>query len=125
MDALRAGDDLLATDEHVERVAQRRIVLARHRVERPHLRHGLRISQATKVQAHGAARRLIRTHVPMYAQYATMTPRRRGADQRHTVHASDPCADTMSKVCLASCMLISAEASQCGAAQRRQPCSGS
>jgi hypothetical protein len=37
VDALRTGDDLLAADEDVEAVAQRRVVLARHRVERPHL----------------------------------------------------------------------------------------
>lgn len=34
MDALRAADDLLAADEHVERVGVVRVVGARHRVER-------------------------------------------------------------------------------------------
>lgn len=37
MDALSARNDLLAADEHVEGVAQLRVVRARHRVERPHL----------------------------------------------------------------------------------------
>lgn len=44
MDALRAGDDFLATDEDVEGVAVARVLWVWHGVERPHLHMHLCIS---------------------------------------------------------------------------------